>query len=74
MTNHPWVVSRRPLQEALGLDALELVNDFVAQAMAVRLLRDEDLLPIGPDLPPRRTAGSRTCGVLGPGTGLASAR
>jgi len=70
MTNHPWVVSRRLLQDKLGLDALELVNDFVAQAMAVRLLREEDLLPIGPRPAAPADAGSRTCGVLGPGTGL----
>ena len=70
MTNHPWVVSRRLLQDTLGLDAVELVNDFVAQAMAVRLLREEDLLPIGPRPAAPADAGSRTCGVLGPGTGL----
>ena len=70
MTNHPWVVSRRLLQDTLGLDAVELVNDFVAQAMAVRLLRKDDLLPIGPRPAAPAEGGSRTCGVLGPGTGL----
>jgi glucokinase len=71
MTNHPWVVSRRLLQDTLGLDALELVNDFVAQAMAVRLLREDDLLPIGPrPSSAPADAGSRACCVLGPGTGL----
>src|SRR5690606_34790647 len=38
MTNHPWVVSRRRAMESLGLESVELVNDFVAQAMAVGLL------------------------------------
>lgn len=71
MTNHPWVVSRRLLQDTLGLDALELINDFVAQAMAVRLLREDDLLPIGPrPSSAPADAGSRACCVLGPGTGL----
>lgn len=70
MTNHSWVVSRMQLQQALGLDALELVNDFVAQAMAVRLLREDDLMAIGPSMPMPVDAGTRTCAVLGPGTGL----
>ena len=70
LTNHPWVVSRGLLRDKLGLVALELVNDFVAQAMAVRLLREDDLLPIGPRPGAPADAGSRTCVVLGPGTGL----
>jgi glucokinase len=70
MTNHSWVVSHTELSAKLKLDALELVNDFVAQAMAVRLLRDEDLMTIGSRAPAAATADPRTCGVLGPGTGL----
>ena len=70
MTNHPWVVSRERVREALGLDEVTLVNDFVAQSMAVRLLGEDDVLAIGA---PGRTASagaSRTYAVLGPGTGL----
>jgi glucokinase len=69
MTNHSWVVSRPRVQQELGLASLRLVNDFVAQAMAVRLLRDEDTLAIGPSMPAVDATG-RTCAVLGPGTGL----
>jgi len=70
MTNHPWVVSAPRIAQALGLQALQLVNDFVAQAMAVRLLRDEDVRPVGPLEAPAEAASARTYAVLGPGTGL----
>lgn len=69
MTNHSWVVSRPQIQQELGLASLRLVNDFVAQSMAVRLLRDEDSLAIGPSSPPVDPT-ARTCAVIGPGTGL----
>jgi glucokinase len=70
MTNHPWVVSRERVRQALGLDEVTLVNDFVAQSMAVRLLGEDDVVAIG--APGRAPPGgaSRTCAVLGPGTGL----
>src|SRR3546814_21171425 len=71
MTNHPWVVSAARLREALGLSSVALVNDFVAQSAAVRLLREEDLVAIGA---PARVEpagdGPQTFAVLGPGTGL----
>jgi glucokinase len=70
MTNHPWVVSRPQIQQELGLQTLQLVNDFVAQAMAVRLFADGDLQAIGPLAPSTTQAGTRTYVVLGPGTGL----
>ena len=71
MTNHPWVVSAERVRDALGLASVLLVNDFVAQSAAVRLLREDDLAPIGA---PSRIAtegdAPRTFAVLGPGTGL----
>ena len=70
MTNHPWVVSAPRIEQALGLKALQLVNDFVAQAMSVRLLHDRDLKPVGPLAAPPPPASARTYAVLGPGTGL----
>jgi glucokinase len=70
MTNHPWLVSRPRIQQALGLDALQLVNDFVAQAMSVRLLREQDVQRIGPVDALAPPAATRTCVVMGPGTGL----
>ena len=37
MTNHAWVISASRVRDALGLRALHLVNDFVAQSMAIRI-------------------------------------
>ena len=70
ITNHPWVISRVATQQALELQSLRLINDFAAQAMAVELLTDDDLIAIG-DVSWTSAAGShRTYAVLGPGTGL----
>jgi glucokinase len=70
MTNPPWTISRPYIQQALGLQTLQLVNDFVAQAMAVRLLGPADLHSIGPVGITSGNASTRTSLVLGPGTGL----
>ena len=71
LTNHPWLISAPRIEQALGLQALQLVNDFVAQAMAVRLLRDADVQPVGPGVAPTDPAVvDRTYAILGPGTGL----
>jgi glucokinase len=70
ITNHPWIISRQATQAELGLPRLSFVNDFAAQAMAIRLLEPEHLATIG-SLPWRAAPGaSRTYAVLGPGTGL----
>ncbi|HEU4992411.1 MAG TPA: glucokinase [Luteimonas sp.] len=73
MTNHPWVVSAERLGEALGLADVALVNDFVAQAMAVRQFREGDVAPVGGPAaaiaPPAATEGAATV-ILGAGTGL----
>ena len=71
ITNHPWVISIARTRDALGLDRLELVNDFAAQAMAIARLDAADVIPVGA----ARWAGSsgdtdRTYAVIGPGTGL----
>jgi len=70
MTNHPWVVSGERVRDALGLDAVQLVNDFVAQSMAVLLLGKDDTVAIGAPGQVTAETGSRTFAVLGPGTGL----
>jgi len=70
LTNHPWVISASRVREALGLDALHLVNDFVAQSMAIRLLQPEDVVPIGASAWTTPSAGDRTFAAVGPGTGL----
>lgn len=72
MTNHRWRVSASQLGQALQLDTLQLVNDFAAQAMALPLLREGDLVPLGGPARPVDVdhALPGTCVVLGPGTGL----
>ena len=71
ITNHPWVISRNRTQNALGFDDLFLINDFAAQAMAILLLRREDVVPIGGAVwAPDRELRDRTYAVIGPGTGL----
>ena len=70
MTNHRWVVSAGHLRDALGMASVTLVNDFVAQARAVPLLRRSDLVVLGtPDIPADED-GDRTFAVAGAGTGL----
>ena len=70
LTNHPWVVSAPQIAQALGLRALQLVNDFVAQAMSVRLLREGDVQAVGPGIAPGQSVVDRTYAIVGPGTGL----
>ena len=70
ITNHPWLISRAATATALGMHAFHLVNDFTAQAMAVELLTDDDLLVVGHVPRTVSSARSRTYGVIGPGTGL----
>lgn len=70
ITNHPWIISRAATQTDIGLQDLRLVNDFAAQAMAIELLTDDDLVVIG-GLPWKKPSSpNRTYAVLGPGTGL----
>ena len=72
ITNHPWVISAERTRQALGLQALRLINDFAAQAMAITGLRDEDVVPLGGVgwRADDRDPGDRTYAVIGPGTGL----
>lgn len=66
LTNQTWSFTRRGLSQDLKLDALHVINDFTAQALALPHLGADDLRPVGPlsDAP----AGPKA--VLGPGTGL----
>lgn len=75
ITNNPWQFSIRELRQELGLETLQLINDFAAIGYAVPRLRREDLQIIGPA--PERIAGECRDGhysVLGPGTGLGVGR
>jgi glucokinase len=67
LTNSGWSFSRAGARAGLGLERLEVLNDFEALALALPSLRPAQLRPVG------RTAASAPGGVravVGPGTGL----
>ena len=66
MTNHPWSFSISALKSQLGLDRLEVINDFTALALALPHLMPEHRLQVGGGAP----AAAAPLGVLGPGSGL----
>ena len=71
ITNHPWVISRPRIMEMLGFEQLHLINDFAAQAMAISLLREEDVVQVGgASWQPAAAGEPRNYAVIGPGTGL----
>ncbi len=65
-TNSPWSFSVAATRESMGLDRLDVINDFAAVALSVPYLGAEDLMRIGGGEP---LAGAPVA-VLGPGTGL----
>lgn len=71
VTNNPWQVAAHALQAELGMEAVHLVNDFAAQAMAVPLHTPDQLTSVGPQTMPSPGArDTQTFVVVGPGTGL----
>ncbi|MGB5133222.1 MAG: glucokinase [Steroidobacteraceae bacterium] len=67
LTNRAWSFSRHELQKSLGLDALDVLNDFGAVAWAVPALGPADFVTLhGAQGAPL----SAPVTVLGPGTGL----
>lgn len=67
-TNLDWTVSEGDLLAHFEFEAVELINDFAAQALACPLLEGPDLKVLGPSLP----RGSHECPMLalGAGTGF----
>jgi glucokinase len=66
LTNFPWRFSVEGLRTRLGLDSLRIVNDFVANALAVPHLGGGDTAQVGTGAP---VAGAPVA-VIGPGSGL----
>jgi len=66
MINHPWSFSIAALRLRLGLERLSVLNDFVANALAIPHLGPADVAKIGAGEP----AEGASVGVLGPGSGL----
>ena len=67
LTNLGWRFSITELRRVLGLDRLEVVNDFTAVALALPALGPGDRRVLGGEREP--TAGAALA-VLGPGSGL----
>ncbi|KAA2211393.1 glucokinase [Teichococcus oryzae] len=65
-TNNPWHFSIRETEAALGLRRLTVINDFVAQAASIPVLREQDLRL----LKPGQAQPDQPSLVIGPGTGL----
>ncbi|AOW13926.1 glucokinase [Hydrogenophaga crassostreae] len=70
MTNHHWSFSISELRESLGLQRLELLNDFTALALALPHLPAADLRQIGGRPGVSAQASKTALGLIGPGTGL----
>ncbi|MDY6942997.1 MAG: glucokinase [Pseudomonadota bacterium] len=66
MTNLGWDIDPAVLARTLGLQRIDLLNDFTALAWSMPVLSDEDFVIIGP----RRTVAPGPLAILGPGTGL----
>ncbi len=66
MTNLPWEFSVRGVRDALGLERLEVVNDFTAVALSIPELGPDDRVQVGEGAP--KEGGP--IGVLGAGSGL----
>lgn len=67
LTNRAWSFSRGELRDSLGLDQLEIINDFGAVAWAVPVLRAQDRVALHGS---ESGATHGPVSVLGPGTGL----
>jgi glucokinase len=66
LTNSHWDFSIEEARRALGFERLRVINDFTAQALAIPVLRADELQKIGGGDP----VHGQVIGVIGPGTGL----
>lgn len=65
-TNMPWSFSIEELRKRIGFKRLQLINDFVANALAVPHLAAQDREQVGGGNP----EANAPVGVIGPGSGL----
>ena len=66
LTNAPWEIDSETIRHILGLQSVELVNDFEALAWSIPALAPRDLYKIGGGSP----AVSAPVAAIGPGTGF----
>ncbi len=66
MTNHHWTFSVEALRASLGLERLQVINDFTALALSLQQLQPQERCQLGGDEPLAR----QPIALLGAGTGL----
>lgn len=66
MTNNDWSFSLAQTQRELGLQRLEVLNDFTALALALPTLQPDERVPVGGG----ESLDGAPIGLIGPGTGL----
>ncbi|MDI7258918.1 MAG: glucokinase [Thermodesulfobacteriota bacterium] len=67
-TNLPWSIRKKSLQRALGLRKVEVINDLVANAYGISVLRKKDFVILNRGKPAKGNAA-----LLSAGTGLGEA-
>lgn len=67
MTNHPWIFSIAETKAMMGLEHIDVMNDFRAIALGVPFLAPDMIRTVGPSIPAQPHG---TIGIIGPGTGL----
>ncbi|MEZ5808899.1 MAG: ROK family protein [Zhengella sp.] len=70
LTNSPWVIDPEAIRTALGLEQVQVMNDFLAQGLACASLPGDAMQQIGGSA--REEDAPRV--VIGPGTGLGVAQ
>jgi glucokinase len=68
-TNIPWVVSERRLKRRFGWPSVRVINDLAATAIAVPLLRSDELVALNSV----RRRKDASIALVAPGTGLGQA-
>ncbi len=72
LINHDWIFEANDFKNVFGLNRIQIVNDFHAQAMAIPYLKKNDLVPIGNN-PSQEVCKNSPSLIIGPGTGLGTA-
>jgi glucokinase len=68
-TNLPWVLDERELAETLGIDSVQLANDFHALALGIPAVKPRDLVSLNAGVRDDRGPWA----LIGAGTGLGEA-
>jgi glucokinase len=69
ITNLPWVLDGRQLEQAFSFERAHLLNDLQAVATAIPILEEEDVVTLHAG----QAEPGGTIGVIAPGTGLGQA-